>query len=150
MNYVINFIGNILSPCMVNESTYEFTSSFIEVLLWIAVGITFSILICYAATKEPWKKAYRMLHSSVYLCPIAYTIFFFALRIYVSIPLIIGLFVFFIYVEKKELATIVKTFRIRDTSKLKETNKLFVILITLLMIGISLLIFSLSGVNYTL
>ncbi len=114
--------------------------------MWLVAGMIFSIMICYILTKEPWKKAYRMLQGSLYLSPILYTIIFFVFRIYLSIPFIIGLFFLFSYLEKRELIEIVKKFKITDKSKIKQNNKLIVLLLTLSMIGISLLVLHFNAI----
>lgn len=146
MESIINFFINYVVAPFLNGNSYEFVTFFLEILMWLVAGMIFSIMICYILTKEPWKKAYRMLQGSLYLSPILYTIIFFVFRIYLSIPFIIGLFFLFSYLEKRELIEIVKKFKITDKSKIKQNNKLIVLLLTLSMIGISLLVLHFNAI----
>ena len=139
---------NFFVPRYLFES-FELVSTFLEILLWIAIIIIFVILARYGLEKQPWKKAYRMTHDSMILTPLLYTVTFFTLRIYLSIPIIIGLFFLFAYVEKSELAKIAKKFHITDPTSLKKCNQPFIIMLTLSMIAISLLTLHTQGIAYT-
>ena len=125
MKYIVSYYTDVY---------YEFTCKIVEFLMCLALVAILIILISYLRTSSKWKKAYILIHYSMYITPLLYAISFLVFRIYISVPFIISFNLFLSYTEKKELKKLLDQFSIPDPTSLKLSNKYIIISCTFLII----------------
>ena len=143
-----------LAPwCLVGHYTYEeckYVESVAELWMWVAIGMIVYMLISYTRTKQRWEKAYKLLRHSMFLSPIVYTFSFIVFRLYVAILIIIVVFCVGNRLETKEIQDIKDKLRPPTQCELKKVKKSILILMTLVMIGITLVVLYCNGITYTI
>ena len=130
------------------DSAFDIVMDGVTVLMYIALTAIIALLVVYACTPVKWKKAYRLLHFSVYLAPLVYVILFLTFRSYISAVLIVGIFCCLSHLEKKELGEIATQYEITDRSDLKASRKVIIVLATVAIALIMLLYLYFRGVTY--
>ena len=129
MKYIVSYYTDVY---------YEFTCKIVEFLMWVALVAILIILISYLCTSSKWKKAYILIHYSMYITPLLYAICFLVLRFYISVPLIIFFCLFLFHTEKTELKKLSNQFYIPDSISIKLSNKYIIIACTFFIITLIL------------
>jgi hypothetical protein len=143
-----------LAPwCLVDHYTYEeckYVESVAELWMWVAIGMIVYMLISYARTKQQWKKAYTLLRRSMFLLPVVNAVIFITFRSYIAILIMVVMFCVGNRLETKEIQDIRDKLKPPTQYELKKVKKSILILMTLAMIGVTLLVLYCNGITYTI